>query len=82
MQGPLADEQYPGSRRSSASRGETSGVSIKWPGHLAAQAGAAAVLGTVLTPAAAILAFVDGGLAKDANCSAVVGEGEGHTGAR
>ena len=52
------------------------------PGPLAAQAGAAAVLGTVLTPAAAILAFVDRGLAKDANCSAVVGQGEAQTGAR
>ena len=52
------------------------------PGHLAAQAGAAAALGAVLTPAAAILAFVDGGLAKDANCSAVVGQGEAKTAAR
>jgi AsmA family protein len=52
------------------------------PGHLAAQAGAAAALGVVLTPAAAVLAFVDGGLAKDANCSAVVGQGEARTGAR
>lgn len=52
------------------------------PGHLAAQAGAAAVLGTVLTPAAAILAFVDGGLAKDANCSAVLSQGEAQTSAR
>jgi hypothetical protein len=52
------------------------------PGHLAAQAGAAAVLGTVLTPAAAILAFVDGGLAKDANCSAVISQGEAQTSER
>jgi uncharacterized protein involved in outer membrane biogenesis len=52
------------------------------PGHLATQAGAAAVLGTVLTPAAAILAFVDGGLAKDANCSAVIGQGEARTSER
>jgi uncharacterized protein involved in outer membrane biogenesis len=52
------------------------------PGHLATQAGAAAVLGAVLTPAAAILAFVDGGLAKDANCSAVIGQGEARTGER
>ena len=52
------------------------------PGHLAAQAGAAAALGVVLTPAAAILAFVDGGLAKDANCSAVVGQGEAQTSVR
>jgi uncharacterized protein involved in outer membrane biogenesis len=50
------------------------------PGHLAAQVGAAAALGAVLTPAAAILAFVDGGLAKDANCSAVINQGEAQTG--
>jgi uncharacterized protein involved in outer membrane biogenesis len=52
------------------------------PGHLAAQAGAAAALGTVLTPAAAILAFVDGGLAKDANYSAVIGQGQARTSER
>jgi uncharacterized protein involved in outer membrane biogenesis len=52
------------------------------PGHLATQAGAAAVLGTLLTPAAAILAFVDGGLAKDANCSVVIGQGQARTSER
>ena len=36
------------------------------------QAGGAAALGALLTPFAAILAFVDGGLAKDANCSALL----------
>jgi uncharacterized protein involved in outer membrane biogenesis len=56
-------------------------VALK-PGPLAAQAGAAAVLGTVLTPAAAILAFVDRGLAKDANCSDVIGQGEARTNGR
>ncbi len=42
------------------------------PAKVLGQAGAAAVLGTLLTPAAAILAFVDGGLAKDANCAALI----------
>jgi uncharacterized protein involved in outer membrane biogenesis len=41
-------------------------------GKLAAQAGSAAVLGTLLTPAAAVLAFVDKGLAKDADCNALI----------
>ncbi len=40
------------------------------------QAGAAAALGVLLTPAAAVLAFVDGGLAKDANCQALMSEAE------
>ncbi|HEV7431612.1 MAG TPA: AsmA-like C-terminal region-containing protein, partial [Steroidobacteraceae bacterium] len=38
-------------------------------GHLAKQGGIAAALGSVLTPLAAILAFVDPGLAKDQNCA-------------
>ena len=37
-------------------------------GHLAKQGGIAAILGTVLTPLAAVFAFVDPGLAKDQNC--------------
>jgi AsmA family protein len=37
------------------------------------QTGAAVALGTLLTPVAALLAFVDKGLAKDANCAAVIG---------
>jgi len=41
------------------------------PGHVLSQAGGAAALGTLLTPAAAVLAFVGGGLAKDANCAVV-----------
>ncbi len=44
------------------------------PGKLAAQTGGAVALGALLTPVAAVLAFVDGGLAKDANCSALIGE--------
>ena len=39
------------------------------PGHLARQGAIAAALGTVLTPLAAALAFVDPGLAKDQNCA-------------
>jgi AsmA family protein len=46
------------------------------PGKFAAQAGGAAVLGALLTPAAALLAFVDGGLAKDANCAALLSQAE------
>jgi hypothetical protein len=46
------------------------------PGKLAAQAGGALALGTLLTPVAALLAFVDGGLAKDANCAALIGQAE------
>jgi AsmA family protein len=44
------------------------------PGKLAAQTGGAVALGALLTPVAAVLAFVDGGLAKDANCGALIGE--------
>jgi uncharacterized protein involved in outer membrane biogenesis len=46
----------------------TVGVDAK---KLAAQAGGAAALGAVLTPLASLLAFVDGGLAKDADCAAL-----------
>ena len=46
------------------------------PGHVLAQAGAAAALGTLLTPVAAVLAFVDGGLAKNANCAALIQQTE------
>jgi AsmA family protein len=45
-------------------------------GHLLKQGGIAAALGTVLTPFAAILAFVDPGLAKDQNCAALLAEAE------
>ena len=40
----------------------------------AAQVAEAVALGVVLSPLAAILAFVDPGLAKDADCAAVMGE--------
>jgi uncharacterized protein involved in outer membrane biogenesis len=41
----------------------------------APQLGIAAVLGAVVSPLAAILPFIDPGLAKDANCAALVGQG-------
>lgn len=41
-------------------------------GKLAKQGGIAAALGAVLTPLASILAFVDPGLAKDANCAGLM----------
>jgi uncharacterized protein involved in outer membrane biogenesis len=43
-------------------------------GKVAAQGGVAAALGTLLTPVAAVLAFVDPGLAEDANCSALLAQ--------
>ncbi len=45
-------------------------------GKLAAQTGGAVALGALLTPVAAVLAFVDGGLAKNANCAALIGQAE------
>jgi uncharacterized protein involved in outer membrane biogenesis len=57
-------------------------------GQLIKQGGIAAALGTLLTPVAAVLAFVDPGLAKDQDCSqllaqarsgpAAPGAGSGH----
>jgi uncharacterized protein involved in outer membrane biogenesis len=44
------------------------------PGSAIAQGGAAVTLGSLLTPLAAILPFVDPGLAKDANCAALIAE--------
>lgn len=44
------------------------------PGGAIAQGGAAAALGVVLSPLAAILPFVDLGQAKDANCAGLVGD--------
>jgi uncharacterized protein involved in outer membrane biogenesis len=41
-------------------------------GKLAKQGGIAAALGVLLTPLASVLAFVDPGLAKDANCAALL----------
>ncbi|HTV78831.1 MAG TPA: AsmA family protein [Steroidobacteraceae bacterium] len=46
-------------------------------GKLAKQGAIAAALGAALTPFAAILAFVDPGLAKDQNCSALLSENSG-----
>ncbi len=43
-------------------------------GKVAAQGAVAAALGTVLTPFAAIVAFVDPGLAKDENCANLLQE--------
>lgn len=42
-------------------------------GGAIAQGGAAAALGALLTPLAAILPFIDVGLAKDANCAGLLG---------
>jgi len=44
------------------------------PGAAVAQAGAAAALGAFLSPLAAILPFIDPGLAKDANCGGLIAE--------
>ncbi|MBL8552737.1 MAG: AsmA family protein [Phenylobacterium sp.] len=44
------------------------------PGAAIAQGGGAVALGSFLSPLAAILPFIDPGLAKDANCGALVGE--------
>jgi len=48
-------------------------IGIK-PAKPAGQVAAAVVLGVVLTPLAAILPFVDPGLAEDANCSALMAQ--------
>ena len=44
--------------------------------NLVAQAGVAAALGALLTPFAAALAFIDPGLAKNKDCSAVIAEAQ------
>jgi uncharacterized protein involved in outer membrane biogenesis len=44
------------------------------PGPAIAQGGVAVTLGSLLSPLAAILPFVDPGLAKDANCAALIAE--------
>lgn len=41
-----------------------------------AQGGAAAILSGLLSPLAAILPFVEPGLAEDANCAALIAEGK------
>jgi uncharacterized protein involved in outer membrane biogenesis len=44
------------------------------PEQAVAQAGAATALGTLLTPLAAALAFIDPGLAKNANCATLLAQ--------
>jgi uncharacterized protein involved in outer membrane biogenesis len=46
------------------------------PQNLLAQAGVAAALGTLLTPFAAALAYIDPGLAKNKDCAAVIAEAQ------
>ena len=45
-------------------------------GGVIAQGGVAVALAAVLSPVAALLPFIDPGLAKDANCAALVAEGK------
>jgi uncharacterized protein involved in outer membrane biogenesis len=45
-------------------------------GNLLAQAGVATALGTLLTPFAAAIAFIDPGLAKNKDCAAVIAEAQ------
>jgi uncharacterized protein involved in outer membrane biogenesis len=44
------------------------------PGKAVAQGGIAAALGSLISPLAAILPFIDPGLAKDANCQALLAD--------
>lgn len=46
------------------------------PGKLAAQVVTAAALGTILTPVAAALAFIDPGLAKNKDCASVLAQAQ------
>lgn len=48
------------------------------PGAAIAQGGAAAALGALLTPLAAVLPFIDPGLAKDANCAGLIADAGRH----
>jgi uncharacterized protein involved in outer membrane biogenesis len=48
--------------------------------ELVKQGGIAAALGTLLTPVAALLAFVDPGLAKDQDCSQLLSQAQGADG--
>jgi AsmA family protein len=50
-------------------------------GQLLKQGGVAAALGTLLTPVAALLAFIDPGLAKDQDCSQLLAQARGSAGA-
>jgi uncharacterized protein involved in outer membrane biogenesis len=52
-------------------------VGVK-PGNAVGQAAAAAALGALATPLAAVLAFIDPGLAKDADCGALLAEAKRH----
>jgi hypothetical protein len=45
-------------------------------GSTVKQGAIAAALGTLITPFAAIVAFVDPGLAKDQNCAAMIAEAD------
>ena len=47
-------------------------------GNAVGQVAAATALGVLATPLAAVLAFIDPGLAKDADCSALLAEGQEH----
>jgi len=49
-------------------------------GHLLKQGAIGATLGTLLTPPAAILAFVDPGLAKDQDCVRLLAQAQGSSG--
>jgi hypothetical protein len=49
-------------------------------GHLLKQGAIGATLGTLLTPPAAILAFVDPGLAKDQDCVRMLAQAQGSSG--
>lgn len=48
------------------------------PGKAIAQGGVAVALGSLLSPLASILPFIDAGLTKDANCGALLGEASQH----
>lgn len=52
------------------------------PGGLLAQAGAAAALGVLATPAASLLAFVDPGLTKNVDCNALLANPQARTAVR
>jgi uncharacterized protein involved in outer membrane biogenesis len=43
-------------------------------GQAVGQAGLAAAVGAILTPLAAVLPFIDSGMAKDANCQALIAQ--------
>jgi uncharacterized protein involved in outer membrane biogenesis len=52
-------------------------VGVK-PGNTPGQAGVAAAIGTLVAPLASVLAFIDPGLAKDADCGALLAEAKRH----